>query len=276
MCVCVCVCVVLQDERNQILTTYLWVRQVWMDAFLAWKKDDYDGLDTIRIPSSYVWRPDIVLYNRWAVLLFVAGEKKSRTDLVKLLERRVRVAVCVVSRDGRSGGVSPTKMKTREADLLTSGKIAAEFFCLFPIPPHSWWMADKTPTPAVCRLTFGIKVRQTLEVFLLPRRSADDEFSSSMETNVVLRHDGQVMWDQPAITKSSCSVDVAFFPFDVQQCHLTFGSWTHNGNQMDLFNALDSADLADFIHNVEWEVRNVAIPRRVRSTLETGGPQTPR
>ena len=53
-----------QDERNQILTTYLWVRQVWMDAFLTWKKEDYDGLDTIRIPSSYVWRPDIVLYNR--------------------------------------------------------------------------------------------------------------------------------------------------------------------------------------------------------------------
>lgn len=75
-----------------------------------------------------------------------------------------------------------------------------------------------------------------------------------METNVVLRNDGQVMWDQPAITKSSCSVDVAFFPFDVQQCHLTFGSWTHNGNQMDLFNALDSADLSDFVPNVEWEV----------------------
>ncbi|XP_061606718.1 neuronal acetylcholine receptor subunit alpha-10 [Phyllopteryx taeniolatus] len=144
------------DERNQILTTYLWVRQVWMDAFLAWKKDDYDGLDTIRIPSSYVWRPDIVLYN-----------------------------------------------------------------------------------------------------------SADDEFSSSMETNVVLRHDGQVMWDQPAITKSSCSVDVAFFPFDVQQCHLTFGSWTHNGNQMDLFNALDSADLADFIPNVEWEILGMPAKKNV-------------
>lgn len=55
----------LQDERNQILTTYLWVRQVWMDAYLTWKKEDYDGLDAIRIPSSYVWRPDIVLYNRW-------------------------------------------------------------------------------------------------------------------------------------------------------------------------------------------------------------------
>lgn len=90
--------------------------------------------------------------------------------------------------------------------------------------------------------------------------SADDEFSSSMETNVVLRNDGQVMWDQPAITKSSCSVDVAFFPFDVQECHLTFGSWTHNGNQMDLINALDSADLADFVPNVEWEV-NIYLKR---------------
>ncbi|MEQ2210469.1 hypothetical protein XENOCAPTIV_013892, partial [Xenoophorus captivus] len=93
-------------------------------------------------------------------------------------------------------------------------------------------------------------INVTLQITL-----ADDEFSSSMETNVVLRNDGQVMWDQPAITKSSCSVDVAFFPFDVQECHLTFGSWTHNGNQMDLFNALDSADLADFVPNVEWEVR---------------------
>lgn len=54
----------LQDERNQILTAYLWIRQVWVDAYLKWNKDNYDGLDTIRIPSSYVWRPDIVLYNK--------------------------------------------------------------------------------------------------------------------------------------------------------------------------------------------------------------------
>ncbi|XP_075437817.1 neuronal acetylcholine receptor subunit alpha-9-like [Ascaphus truei] len=52
------------DERNQILMAYLWIRQVWFDAYLRWNKDEYDGLDTIRIPSSYVWRPDIVLYNK--------------------------------------------------------------------------------------------------------------------------------------------------------------------------------------------------------------------
>ncbi|KAK3522834.1 hypothetical protein QTP86_004673 [Hemibagrus guttatus] len=52
------------DERNQVLTTYLWVRQIWHDAYLRWDKDEYDGLEVIRIPSDLVWRPDIVLYNK--------------------------------------------------------------------------------------------------------------------------------------------------------------------------------------------------------------------
>lgn len=57
-----------QDERNQVLTSYLWVRQAWLDAHLTWDKDAYGGIDSIRIPSSYVWRPDIVLYNKWVAL----------------------------------------------------------------------------------------------------------------------------------------------------------------------------------------------------------------
>ncbi|XP_049691028.1 neuronal acetylcholine receptor subunit alpha-9 isoform X3 [Accipiter gentilis] len=109
------------DERNQILSAYLWIRQSWYDAYLKWDKDKYDGLDSIRIPSNLVWRPDIVLYNK-----------------------------------------------------------------------------------------------------------ADDDFSEPVNTNVVLRYDGKITWDAPAITKSSCVVDVSYFPFDSQQCNLTFGSWTYN------------------------------------------------
>ncbi|XP_076002307.1 neuronal acetylcholine receptor subunit alpha-10a [Genypterus blacodes] len=144
------------DERNQILTAYLWIRQVWVDAHLTWSKDDYDGLDTIRIPSSYVWKPDLVLYN-----------------------------------------------------------------------------------------------------------NADDHFTGSMDTNVVIRDDGQIMWDSPAITKSSCKVDVSFFPFDAQQCRFTYGSWTYNGNQLDILNAMDSADLADLVENVEWEVLGMPTKKNI-------------
>ncbi|XP_075122470.1 neuronal acetylcholine receptor subunit alpha-10-like isoform X2 [Leptodactylus fuscus] len=84
-----------------------------------------------------------------------------------------------------------------------------------------------------------------------------------METNVVIRYDGQIMWDSPAITKSSCKVDVSFFPFDGQQCRLTFGSWTYNGNQIDILNHLDTGDLTDFVENVEWEVLGMPAKKNV-------------
>ncbi|KAJ6655383.1 hypothetical protein lerEdw1_005441 [Lerista edwardsae] len=144
------------DERNQILTAYLWIRQTWYDAYLKWNKDEYDGLDSIRIPSNLVWRPDIVLYNK-----------------------------------------------------------------------------------------------------------ADDDFSEPVNTNIVLRYDGKITWDSPAITKSSCVVDVSYFPFDNQQCNLTFGSWTYNGNQVDIFNSLDSGDLSDFVEDVEWELHGMPAVKNV-------------
>ncbi|KAK1885699.1 Neuronal acetylcholine receptor subunit alpha-9-I [Dissostichus eleginoides] len=52
------------DEKNQVLTTYLWIRLVWHDAYLKWDKEDYDDLEMINIPSDLVWKPDIVLYNK--------------------------------------------------------------------------------------------------------------------------------------------------------------------------------------------------------------------
>lgn len=46
------------------MTTYLWIRQVWYDAYLKWDKEEYDNLEMINIPSDLVWKPDIVLYNK--------------------------------------------------------------------------------------------------------------------------------------------------------------------------------------------------------------------
>ncbi|XP_071946484.1 neuronal acetylcholine receptor subunit beta-2-like [Antedon mediterranea] len=51
------------DEKNQILVTSVWVKQEWHDFKLTWDPDDYEGLETIRIPIDELWRPDFVLYN---------------------------------------------------------------------------------------------------------------------------------------------------------------------------------------------------------------------
>lgn len=51
-----------------MLIAYLWIRQKWNDAYLRWNKEDYDGLEVIHIPSSLVWRPDLVLYNKYGFM----------------------------------------------------------------------------------------------------------------------------------------------------------------------------------------------------------------
>jgi len=43
-----------------------------------------------------------------------------------------------------------------------------------------------------------------------------------------------VEWKPPAIYKSSCEIDVEYFPFDEQTCVLKFGSWTYDGFKVRL------------------------------------------
>ncbi|XP_019410241.1 PREDICTED: acetylcholine receptor subunit alpha [Crocodylus porosus] len=51
------------DEVNQIVTTNVRLKQQWIDVNLRWNPEDYGGVKKIRIPSSDIWRPDLVLYN---------------------------------------------------------------------------------------------------------------------------------------------------------------------------------------------------------------------
>uniref|UniRef100_A0A8D0G380 Cholinergic receptor nicotinic alpha 4 subunit n=1 Tax=Sphenodon punctatus TaxID=8508 RepID=A0A8D0G380_SPHPU len=51
------------DEKNQMMTTNVWVKQEWHDYKLRWDPLDYENVTSIRIPSELIWRPDIVLYN---------------------------------------------------------------------------------------------------------------------------------------------------------------------------------------------------------------------
>lgn len=44
--------------------------------------------------------------------------------------------------------------------------------------------------------------------------SADGNYEVSFYSNVVVEHTGDMLWVPPAIYKSSCTIDVEFFPFD--------------------------------------------------------------
>ncbi|RXM99034.1 Neuronal acetylcholine receptor subunit beta-4 [Acipenser ruthenus] len=53
------------NEREQIMTTNVWLTQEWDDYRLSWDPSEYDGIDKLRIPIRHIWLPDIVLYNKY-------------------------------------------------------------------------------------------------------------------------------------------------------------------------------------------------------------------
>ncbi|XP_018590642.1 neuronal acetylcholine receptor subunit alpha-4 [Scleropages formosus] len=137
------------DEKNQMMTTNVWLKQEWNDYKLRWKPSDYDNVTSIRVPSELIWVPDIVLYN-----------------------------------------------------------------------------------------------------------NADGEFAVTHMTKAHLFHTGLVRWVPPAIYKSSCSIDVTFFPFDQQNCKMKFGSWTYDKAKIDLERIENTVDLKDYWESGEWAIIN--------------------
>ncbi|XP_068691272.1 neuronal acetylcholine receptor subunit alpha-7-like [Montipora foliosa] len=51
------------DEKNQVLTSNVWIRQQWHDPWLTWDPSKYEGLRSINTNPDLVWKPDIVLHN---------------------------------------------------------------------------------------------------------------------------------------------------------------------------------------------------------------------
>ncbi|KAL4640263.1 neuronal acetylcholine receptor subunit non-alpha-3-like isoform X1 [Arapaima gigas] len=135
------------DEKNQLMTTNVWLWQEWTDYKLRWNPEDYGGVTSIRVPSETIWLPDIVLYE-----------------------------------------------------------------------------------------------------------NADGCFEGSLMTKAIVKYNGTITWTPPASYKSSCTMDVTFFPFDRQNCSMKFGSWTYDGNMVDLVLVDNHVDRKDFFDNGEWEI----------------------
>jgi len=146
------------DEKNQVMTTNVWLDQEWRDELLTWNPADFGGLQRIRIPCDLIWLPDIVLYN-----------------------------------------------------------------------------------------------------------NADDFSGQYMRSLALVNHTGGVFWPPPTKFRSTCLVDVAFFPFDDQTCILKLGSWLHDGFSVDVVNRTATADLTNYTPNGEWTLaESPVLVRRVK------------
>uniref|UniRef100_A0A7N8XU55 Cholinergic receptor, nicotinic, delta (muscle) n=1 Tax=Mastacembelus armatus TaxID=205130 RepID=A0A7N8XU55_9TELE len=146
-------------EADETLLTNVWIDHTWTDYRLSWNTTEFDGIEMLRLPSSMVWLPEIVLEN-----------------------------------------------------------------------------------------------------------NNDAQFQVAYYSNVLVDPTGLCYWLPPAIFRSSCSINVNYFPFDWQNCTLKFTSLTYNAKEIRMLLKEEAdetskwtvewiiIDPASFTENGEWEI----------------------
>ncbi|KAM9045217.1 acetylcholine receptor subunit beta-like isoform 3-T4 [Megaptera novaeangliae] len=91
----------------------------------------------------------------------------------------------------------------------------------------------------------------------------DGNFDVALDINVVVSSDGSVRWQPPGIYRSSCSIQVTYFPFDWQNCTMVFSSYSYDSSEVSLQTGLgpDGQERQEvhihegtFIENGQWEI----------------------
>uniref|UniRef100_A0A915PPN4 Uncharacterized protein n=1 Tax=Setaria digitata TaxID=48799 RepID=A0A915PPN4_9BILA len=92
---------------------------------------------------------------------------------------------------------------------------------------------------------------------------SNDYTVGSTHSRAVLYYDGTVFWPPPTQLRSTCKIDVTYFPFDSQHCAIKFGSWTYHGFQVDITNRSANVDLSNYVESGEFDLVRVFQKRQV-------------
>ncbi|CAG5864246.1 unnamed protein product [Menidia menidia] len=81
---------------------------------------------------------------------------------------------------------------------------------------------------------------------------------------VILHNSGRVYDDKPMAVVTSCNLQIYTFPFDVQICSLTFGSYLHFDTDIRMIQHSTASDILSESINVskrngEWELKHISV-----------------
>ncbi|KAG8190481.1 hypothetical protein JTE90_016719 [Oedothorax gibbosus] len=92
--------------------------------------------------------------------------------------------------------------------------------------------------------------------------NADSQYNNAiLSTNVIVGSDGNLTWLSSAIFRSSCKINVAWFPFDEQNCSMKFASWSYDGFRVNVVIQTREGDLSNYVENGEWDLVAMLVER---------------
>ncbi|KAK4007721.1 neuronal acetylcholine receptor subunit alpha-10 [Daphnia magna] len=116
---------------------------------------------------------------------------------------------------------------------------------------HLTWNASDYGGIHVVRIPYHRVWRPDIILY----NNADAQYTSSViNTNVIVSDNGEVVWLSHGIFRSSCDINVEYFPFDLQSCKMKWASWTYDGFQIDLKKQTDEGDVSNYQTNGEFDL----------------------
>ena len=64
--------------------------------------------------------------------------------------------------------------------------------------------------------------------------SADDYSKGYFRSLAIVNATGNVFWAPPTKFRSTCPVNVMYFPFDDQTCNMKLSSWMYDGTKVTI------------------------------------------
>ena len=79
-----------------------------------------------------------------------------------------------------------------------------------------------------------------------------ESFLAYQDVLTKVTNEGLVTWYPPVRLRSRCAMDLARYPWDEQNCTVTFGSWMYDGGEVNLTNG--NVDLNMYTERKEWRI----------------------
>ncbi|XP_034386298.1 5-hydroxytryptamine receptor 3A-like [Cyclopterus lumpus] len=131
-----------------------------------------------------------------------------------------------------------------------------------------WWMNEFVSWDPIQCGSDRISLPRTL--FWVPDIVINefmDENHAPFVPYVYLHSDGKVHDAKPVKVVSSCNLDIYTFPFDIQNCTLTFHSYMHFARDIKIFLGRDADEITEISKDVittmgEWQLLDITAHKR--------------